>query len=198
MARPAVFLDRDGTLLVERSYLRSVREMRLVRRGAEAVRRLNKAGLAVVVATNQSGIARGLLREDDLQAMHRELGRRLARGGARLDGIYYCPHHPEAPLPQYRRRCSCRKPSPGMLRRAARDLGLDLGRSYAIGDSLRDLEAGRRAGCRTVLVRTGYGREVAGDAAGDLVDHTAANLPSAVTWVLGQAARRARPRCRRP
>jgi D-glycero-D-manno-heptose 1,7-bisphosphate phosphatase len=211
MARPAVFLDRDGTVLRERDYLTSAHEMRLLPGAGAAIRRLNEAGFAVVVITNQSGIARGLLSERDLDHMHQVLRRRLARSGAQLDGIYYCPHHPEAPLRRYRRRCGCRKPAPGLLRRAARELNLDLPRSFAIGDSPRDLEAGRRAGCRAILVRTGYGMLTETTVDHRAFDHAADDLPAAVTWMLAQRRRacrampalqekqrRARVPCKRP
>jgi len=210
MPRPAVFLDRDGTVLRESSYLRSPETMRLLPGAAAAIRRLNRAGLAVVIATNQSGVARGLLSEADLEHIHQVLRERLRHRGAKLDGIYYCPHHSdpfgvaqgrpeprsrgEADLPQYRRRCRCRKPSPGLLLRAARELDLDLARSFAVGDSARDLAAGRRAGCRTVLVRTGYGRETEAELGKSAVDHAADDLPAAVDWILNYT----RARCQRP
>ena len=170
--------------------------LRLLPRAAEAIRRVNEAGFAVVVVTNQSGIARGLLTEDDLEEIHAVLRRRLARGRARLDGIYFCPHHPEGARREYRRRCRCRKPAPGMLLRAAEDLDLDLTRCYAIGDGARDVEAGRRAGCRTVLVRTGYGAETEARLGAELpADHVADDLSGAVEWILGE--RRGRRRARK-
>jgi D-glycero-D-manno-heptose 1,7-bisphosphate phosphatase len=146
------------------------------------VRLLNEAGLAVVVTTNQSGIARGMLTEDDLERIHLVLEERLAHRGARLDGIYYCPHHPDVGEKLHRIRCRCRKPSPGMLERAARELDLELSQSYAVGDGARDVEAGRRAGCRTVLVRTGHGDAV--DAVSLGPDLVAKNLFEAVKWIL--------------
>ena len=195
MGRRAVFLDRDGTIVREVEYLRSPEELRLLPRAGEAIRRLNEAGFAVVVVTNQSGIARGLLTEGDLEEIHTVLRRRLARRGARVDAIYSCPHHPEAPLPEYRRRCQCRKPLPGMLVRAGRELDLDLARSYAVGDGERDVEAGRRAGCRTVLVRTGYGAKTEARVGGGLAaDHVADDLSGAVEWILGGRRRRGRVR----
>lgn len=169
--RAAVFLDRDGTLLDELGYRASPAGMRLLPGAAGAVRRLNQAGLPVVLVTNQSGVARGLFDEDDLARVHAELERLLAREGARLDAVLYCPHLPPSedaagsdPVgaggPQrYRRVCDCRKPAPGLYLRAARELGLDRSRSWAIGDALRDLEAARRAGVgQLVLVATGKGR----------------------------------------
>ena len=188
MGRPAVFLDRDGTIVREVDYLRSARDLRLMPGAAEAIRRLNRAGYAVVIATNQSGIARGLLTEDDLKEIHGTLIQRLAKRAARIDAIYYCPHHPEALVERYRRRCRCRKPQAGMLARAARDLKLDLARSVAVGDSARDVEAGRRAGCRTVLVRTGYGAKAEADLA-QPPDHIASNLSEAASWIVRRGKR---------
>jgi D-glycero-D-manno-heptose 1,7-bisphosphate phosphatase len=190
MGRPAAFLDRDGTIIREADYLRSAKRLRLLEGAADAVRALGEAGFAVVVVTNQSGVARGLLTEQDLQSIHEELRRRLARQGARLDAIYYCPHHPTGQVAEYRKVCRCRKPGPGLLERAASELGLDLARSFAIGDSERDVEAGRRAGCRTVLVRTGYGAVVeARWSKGASPDHVADDLAAAAAWVLKQTDR---------
>lgn len=150
--RPAVFLDRDGTLNEEVDFLRDPAELRLLPGVADAVRRLNEAGLVCVVVTNQSGIARGLLDEADLAVIHAELERQLAGGGARLDALYHCPHHPDF---GERVDCDCRKPRPGLLRRAAQDLDLDLARSVVIGDSPRDLEAGAALGIPGLLVESG-------------------------------------------
>jgi D-glycero-D-manno-heptose 1,7-bisphosphate phosphatase len=193
VSRPAVFLDRDGTIVREADYLRSPERLRLLPRAAEAIRRLNDSGFAVVVATNQSGIARGLLTEDDLAQVHKVLAERLAKRGARLDAIYFCPHHPTAGAGRYRRECSCRKPAPGMLLRAAQELDLDLSRCIAVGDSQRDLIAGREVGCRTVLVRTGYGRDAEAEASAPLpCDHVADDLAAAVQWILEQHGERSR------
>jgi D-glycero-D-manno-heptose 1,7-bisphosphate phosphatase len=199
MARRAVFLDRDGTVIREANYLRSPRQLRLIRGAAQAIHRLNAAGFAVVITTNQSGVARGLITEADLAEIHAALTKRLARRGTRLDAICYCPHHPEATVAAYRRRCRCRKPAPGMLLRAARDLDLDLRASFAIGDSARDIEAGRRAGCRGVWVRTGHGAKAAALPAGEArPDYVADNLSEAVTWLLAQARNRPPATCKRP
>jgi D-glycero-D-manno-heptose 1,7-bisphosphate phosphatase len=187
VSRPAVFLDRDGTIVREADYLRSPEELRLLPRAADAIRRLNEIGFAVVVATNQSGVARGLLTEDDLAQVHRTLQQRLAKRGARLDHIYFCPHHPTAGRGRYRQECSCRKPAPGMLLRAAEELGLDLSRCFAVGDSPRDLIAGRQAGCRTVLVRTGYGGRAEAESDDPLpADYVADDLAAAVEWIVEQ------------
>jgi len=194
MGRPAVFLDRDGTIIREAEYLRLREQVRLLPRAADAIRRLNEAGFALVVTTNQSGIARGLLTEVDLENVHDVLRQRLAAKGAHLDAIYFCPHHPDVGGEQYRRRCRCRKPAPGLLLQAAKDLHLDLDRSFAVGDSERDLLAGKRVGCRTVLVRTGYGRTTETQSSGPLpADHIARNLGGAVDWILKQSGTRSRP-----
>lgn len=152
--RPAVFLDRDGTLIEDRHYLRDAADVRLLPGAAEAVRRLNAAGLAAVVVTNQSGIARGLLTEDDYQESVRRLNALLEGEAARLDAHYHCPH-----LPGISGGCECRKPGPLLYQRAAADLGLDLARSWWIGDRLRDVEPAARLGGRGALVLTGAGRE---------------------------------------
>lgn len=155
---PAIFLDRDGTLVEEMEFLVDPEKLRLFPGAAAAVRRLNDAGLPVVIVTNQSMIARGLASEQQLALVHERLIAMLAREGAHLDGIYYCPHHPDVGERPYHAVCDCRKPLPGLLHRAAADLGLDLRRSAMVGDSLRDLEACAAAGCPTlILVRTGHG-----------------------------------------
>ena len=157
--RPGVFLDRDGTLLDEDGYLGDPAGVRLFPGAAGAVAALNAAGLPVVVVTNQSGVARGLFSEADVDAVHARVAELLSAEGAHLDLVLYCPHHPREGEPPYRRACDCRKPAPGMYQAGARALGLDLARSAAVGDSERDLEGARRAGIgRLLLVATGKGR----------------------------------------
>ena len=158
MTRPAVFLDRDGTINVERSYVTRPEDMQLVPGADDAILRLKGAGFAVVVVTNQSAIARGMLTEARLDEIHRDLELQLDVSSAVLDGIYYCPHHPEFPTDSVGPACDCRKPEPGLIFRAAQELGLDLKQSYMIGDSLTDLQAGWNAGCHAVLVLTGHGK----------------------------------------
>lgn len=155
MTRPAVFLDRDDTLIEDRGYIGNPDDVRLVPGAAEAVRRLSEAGYLVVVVSNQSGIARGLFDEDDLAAVHSRFEALLRESGAALDAAYYCPYldGDAAKVEEYRRNSELRKPKPGMLLKAADDLDIDLARSWMVGDSDRDVEAGRCAGCRTVLVR---------------------------------------------
>ena len=185
--RPAVLLDRDGTINEQMGYVNHLSRFQLLPGVARAIRSLNEAGLPVVVVTNQSGLARGYFPESLLEAVHAELHRLLAREGAHLDGLYICPHHPEAREERFRLDCNCRKPRPGLLERAAAELGLDLGRSYMVGDRWSDLRCGAAVGATTVLVLTGYGR---GDAAyvgpGQTVqpDHVAEDLEAAARWIL--------------
>lgn len=155
--RPAIFLDRDGVVIEDAHHLASPDQVRLIPGSADAIAALNRAGWPVVVVTNQSGVARGLFTRDAVHAVHAHLSEQLAGYGARIEAYYYCPHYPTAEVEAYRVECACRKPKPGMLLRAAADLGLDLDRSWMVGDRASDLEAGAAAGTRTILVRTGYG-----------------------------------------
>jgi len=156
--RPAVFLDRDGTINLEKGYLFRIEDFEFVPGAPEAIRLLNEAGFLVVVVTNQSGVARGYYGEAEVAALHRQIEDRLAGFGARVDAWFYCPHHP-AGTGDYAVSCSCRKPLPGMLLEAASRLDIDLSNSVMIGDKLADLEAAIAAGCRPILVRSGYGAE---------------------------------------
>jgi D-glycero-D-manno-heptose 1,7-bisphosphate phosphatase len=183
--RPAVFLDRDGTLIEEAGYLDRLERLAFYPYSIDAVRLLNQAGLAVVITTNQSGVARGLVEESFVLEAHAHIAARLAAGGARVDGFYYCPHHPQGAREAYRQVCECRKPAPGMLRSAARELGLDLTRSYSVGDRWHDLEAGTPDGGRGILVRTGYGRiDEAAPRSAAAPAAVVDNLIEAVTWIL--------------
>lgn len=154
MSAPAVFLDRDGTIIEDAGYLDDTSGVCLLPGAAEAIRRFRKAGYRVVVVSNQSGVARGLFDEDTLARVHARVVEALEGQGATLDGAYYCPYldGPEAKVAAYRRDSELRKPKPGMLLQAARELDIDLKRSWMIGDSSSDVEAGRRAGCRTIRV----------------------------------------------
>lgn len=159
LLRPAVFLDRDGTINVEVHYLSHPDQLELLPTVAETIGMLNGRGIAVVVITNQAGIARGYFPEHQLNEIHQRLFELLGDHNATLDGVYFCPHHPTEGLGDYRIDCECRKPLPGMLMRASADLGIDLERSLMIGDRESDLQAGASAGCKTALVLTGYGLE---------------------------------------
>ena len=155
--RRAVFMDRDGTLSHEVGYVNHASRFRLFPYTVDAVRLLNRAGLAAVVVTNQAGVARGYFPESVIHEVHGALEAAMAAGDARLDGIYYCPHHPSVGEPPYRLDCDCRKPRPGLLRRAAADLDLDLSRSWVVGDRHGDLQLAWNVGARGVLVKSGYG-----------------------------------------
>jgi len=181
----AVFLDRDGTLNVEVDYLSDPDDLRLLPGVPAALRRLAEAGFLLCVVTNQSGVARGLFDEETLFRIHERLVAELAAEGARVDSIGYCPHHPgEGELP-YRRECRCRKPGPGLLEDAALRFGVDLARSFTVGDSLRDLEAGAALGVRGVLVRTGKGAEEERKArASGRAVTVVADLAAAAEWIL--------------
>ena len=183
--RPAVFLDRDGTIVEESGYLDRLERLVFFPFSVDAIRVLNRAGFAVVVVTNQAGIARGIVRESFVGEAHRHIAARLGLGGAHIDGFYFCPHYPSGVVEQYRTACDCRKPQPGMLRRAATDLDLDLARSFVVGDRWHDLAAGQAVGARGVLVRTGLG--VKDEAAPDAAVTPAAivdNLMDAAAWIL--------------
>ena len=185
--RPAVFIDRDGTLTEEVGYVNHPSRLRLLPRSAEAVRRLNGAGIAAVVATNQAGIARGYFTEDVMHAVHERLAAELKDAGAHLDGLYVCPHHPTEGAPPFRADCECRKPKPGLLVRAARELDLDLHDSCMVGDKASDLLVAPAVGARSVLVLTGYGRgewEYHRANFSVIPDHVAADLLDAVDWVI--------------
>jgi D-glycero-D-manno-heptose 1,7-bisphosphate phosphatase len=155
--RKGVFLDRDGTLIEDKDYLKDPAQVVLERSAAEAVARLNEQGFAVILVSNQSGVARGYYTEEDVAAVHDRLTELLGAGHARLDAMYHCPHHPEGSVEAYRQTCSCRKPATGMLLRASEDWDIELTRAYMIGDKLTDMEAAGREGLTGILVKSGYG-----------------------------------------
>jgi D-glycero-D-manno-heptose 1,7-bisphosphate phosphatase len=157
VTRPAVFIDRDGTMLDELGYVTPGSEVKIYPFTAESIRRLTDAGFPVVVITNQGGIALGMYDHAFVDATHARLAETLSAEGAHVTRWYYCPHHPEGKVPEFTQTCACRKPGTGMLEAAARELGLDLGRSWVVGDQWRDIELAHRVGARGVLVRTGYG-----------------------------------------
>ncbi len=179
--RPALFIDRDGTLNEEVDHLHRPEEAFLTPGAGQALARVNRLGIPVVVVTNQAGIGRGRFGWSDYEAVMARLRDLLAAEGAHLDAAYACPFHEEAQGDYRIVDHPDRKPNPGMLRRAAEEHGLDLARSWMVGDKALDLEAGRRAGCRVALVRTGYGAEL--DASADVV---AENLAGAIAQILAQ------------
>ena len=154
-AAKAVFLDRDGTLIQNLHYGSDPLAIRLEEGVGEGLRLLKQEGFLLVVVTNQSGVARGYFTEEHVEEMNRRLAEMLEEEGASLDGIYYCPHHPDGGVPHYSIACECRKPQPGMIRAASADLGIDPAQSWMVGDILDDIEAGNRVGCRGILVDVG-------------------------------------------
>jgi len=189
VTRRAAFLDRDGVLVVDRHLITSVDQVELFTGAAAAVRRLNDAGFAVVVVSNQPVVARGMVTEAQIERIHRFIAAELKAAGAVIDRFYFCPHHPHATLPAYRVACSCRKPGAGMLREAARNLGLDLSTSYMIGDRVSDVAAGQAAGCTTILVETGMHEQPMIEASQPVSaslepHHRSADLAAAVAWLL--------------
>ena len=183
--RGAVFLDRDGTLIEDVGYVGRIDQVTVYPWTVRSILAFNRAGLPVVIITNQSGVARGYFEEAAVEDVHRHLTKVVEAGGARIDAFYYCPHHPEGTVEAYTRRCECRKPGRGMIDRASADLGLDTTRSYVVGDKWVDVALARAIGARGLLVRTGYGTaeesrprpDVAADAVVD-------NLGVATHWIL--------------
>lgn len=153
----AVFLDRDGTINREADNLRDVRDLKLLPNAAKAICLLNKIGLLVIIITNQPVVARGWLTEGEVEAINDILLKRLQKKGAKIDDVFYCPHHPDASLSKYRQDCDCRKPNIGMIKSAVKKYKINLSKSFLVGDSTRDILTGQRAGLKTVLVKTGYG-----------------------------------------
>jgi D-glycero-D-manno-heptose 1,7-bisphosphate phosphatase len=183
--KPAVFLDRDGTLIEDVDYLSAFDQIVVFPWTIDALRLLVRAGFLTIVVTNQSAVARGIVAEDFVTETHQELNRRFGRGGAHVDGFYYCPHHPEATVERYRGSCRCRKPDPGMIEAGALDHAVDLTRSWMIGDRWIDVATGNRAGVRSILVRTGHAERVEETApAGTRADAILNNLMEAVGWIL--------------
>ena len=185
--RGAVFLDRDGTINEQMGYINHISRFVLLPGAAAAIRRLNEAGIPVVVTTNQSGLARGYFPAELVDEVHALMTRQLAAAGAHIDAIYVCPHHPEAVEERYRQRCDCRKPRPGLFTRAAADLGLDLSASFVVGDRWSDLKAARAIGAAAILVLTGYGigdRQYIGPTQEVQPDCVADDLGAAVGWIV--------------
>jgi D-glycero-D-manno-heptose 1,7-bisphosphate phosphatase len=190
--RAAAFLDRDGTIIEDVDYLRRLEDFRMLPGAPDGILALNRAGIPVVVVTNQSAVARGYITEEFVSIVHRHLASELSRGGAHVDAFYYCPHHPAGTVPGFRCECTCRKPGTGMLSRAASELGIDLAASYLVGDKLLDIETARRAGARGILVTTGCGAgELGRLPAARLAApaHVASDLVEAATWIVQDLAR---------
>lgn len=177
--RFAVFLDRDGVINYEVDNLHKISDLKILPRAPQALKLLNKFKIPVIVITNQPVVARGWLTEQGVEKIHYEIERRLAKDGAKIDKFYFCPHHPEADLPKYRVICNCRKPATGLFEKAAEEFGIDLKKSYVIGDSFRDIEAGKKLGATTILVKSG-----SGDLRESVPDYSVKDLFEAVKLIL--------------
>ena len=195
--RPVVFLDRDGTLNIEAGYIRDVQNLNLIQGAGEAVKKMNDAGIVCVLTTNQTGPARGYYPESHIHALHERLIKLLAEHGAKLDAIYYCPHlspeegGKEAP---YNIACDCRKPGPGMIERAFREIsGIDRGNCYVVGDKATDIYFARACSCKGILVETGFGLDVQDGKYQWRVepDFQAGSIVEAADWIIASASARA-------
>jgi D-glycero-D-manno-heptose 1,7-bisphosphate phosphatase len=187
MQRRALLIDRDGTVCEDVGYLDQPQALHVLPGAAEALVAAERAGFQIVLVTNQAGVGHGRFDELTLDSIHDRLRELLGERGARVDGIYYCPHHPEALLARYRLDCACRKPKPGMLLRARDEMGIDLASSYLVGDHPRDIAAGAAAGATSVLVLTGHGRRMWLETPRPpdvRPDHVADDLAAAVQWIL--------------
>jgi D-glycero-D-manno-heptose 1,7-bisphosphate phosphatase len=185
-----VFLDRDGTMIEDVGYLDAVDRIAFFPWTVDAIRSLNRAGFPVVVITNQSGIAREKFTEAFVNETHRLLSSRLEAGGARVEAYYYCPHHPEGTIAALARVCDCRKPGTALVERAAADFGLDLARSFMVGDRWLDVALGQAMGGRGILVRTGVGADQEASSTPDLTaDAIVDNLIAAASYILSRTER---------
>ena len=182
----AVFLDRDGTIIEDTGYVAGRERVKFLSRSSRAIKLLNKNGFRVIVVTNQAGVARGYFDEEMVKTTNEYIQATLAKQGAFIDRFYYCPHHREGVVEEYRRDCYCRKPNPGMIERGGRDFNIDLKQSFVIGDHHHDVTAGYRAGCRTVLLGDGRASDEAITAP---PDHIARDLEEAVAWILKASPR---------
>lgn len=183
-----VFLDRDGTLNEEVNYLHKPEDLKILPGVSQALAELRKAGFRLVVVTNQAGVARGYYTEEDVKSLHRYMNRLLEQEGARIDRFYYCPHHPVHGIGPYRINCECRKPGTGMFCQAEEAFEVDREHSYMIGDKLLDTEAGKAYGLTSVLVGTGYGKELRQEQERSGIpptyDYYAADLCEAARWII--------------
>jgi len=180
----AVFLDRDGTIIEDVGYLSDIGQIRILPGAAKALRLLNDNGFKVVIVTNQAGVARGYFTESMANEINEKLVRLLADRGSVVERIYYCPHHIEGIIAKYKKECNCRKPNPGMIEQAVKELAIDITNSVMIGDKNSDIEAGRRAGCgRTIFISGGINPEEV-EALSQAADYIATDLLEAVKWLL--------------
>lgn len=188
---PAVFLDRDGCVNVEDDHIRSIEQFRLYPDTLESIRKLNRAGFLIVIITNQSGVARGYMTEELVGEVHKLMLTWFDEADVRIDAVEYCPHHPDGAVEKYSIKCDCRKPAPGMLKRAAARLDIDFSRSYVVGDKISDIELGPVTGAKAIMVKTGFGEREAGKIRNSdhlAPDFIADGIKDAVDWILADAA----------
>jgi D-glycero-D-manno-heptose 1,7-bisphosphate phosphatase len=191
-AQPAVFLDRDGTMVRDVGYLSRREDLQWLPYTIDAIRLLNRAGFLVFVITNQGGIALGFCTEAFVRQTHDEMSAFIAAAGGRVDGWFFCPHHPLARDRSLRVECECRKPKTGMIRQASEQFAIDLARSFVVGDKIADVDLAAGIGARGILVRTGYGEAEVKRHSGNVpgAAYVAAELMDATTWILLQSGRR--------
>jgi D-glycero-D-manno-heptose 1,7-bisphosphate phosphatase len=185
--RPAVFLDRDGTINEQMGHINHLSRFVLLPGVPEAIRLLNREGFLTIVVSNQSGVAQGYAPLELVHEVHRHLESALGQKGARLDGIFFCPHHPRGTVPEYATECNCRKPRTGLIDQARRAFEIDMARSYVVGDRCQDIQLANRSGIRGILVKTGYGTGEAEYVLPGLPEkpvHIAEDLYGAVCWIL--------------
>lgn len=185
----AIFLDRDGTIVKQKTgrYITSVNQIKLFANAPKALRLLNQAGYKLIIFTNQACVAHGLITEEEVTKINQYIRNLYLKKGVRFDKVYYCPHHPKGKIAEYRKVCSCRKPATGMLMKAKRELRINFKSSFVIGDTLRDMKAGKKSGARTILVLTGYGRQTKSELKRSeqrLIDYIAPNLLTAAKRIL--------------
>lgn len=189
----AIFMDRDGTISEEVGYINHINRFQLLPKTIDAIRLINQNDFKAIVVTNQAGVARGYFPEDLVHMVHTKMNRLLNQGGAHLDKIYYCPHHPKVGTARYRIDCNCRKPKSGMLEKAAEEFNIDFSHSYIIGDKYTEIAVGYKVGAKSILVLTGYGLgefELYGRQWEHKPDFVAEDLLAAVNWILKQEAKR--------
>jgi D-glycero-D-manno-heptose 1,7-bisphosphate phosphatase len=188
-AKPAVFLDRDGTLIHDVGYLSRVEDVQWYPWSIDAIRLLNRAGFLVCVTTNQGGVGLGFYGADLVHRVHAEMAAAVESGGGRVDGFFYCPHHPLAVVEEFRAECDCRKPRPGMIRQAEARFAIDLSRSFVVGDKIADVGLAANVGARGLLVKTGYGCAELERHGGDIpgAAFVAETVFEAAAWILTSA-----------
>jgi len=185
----AVCLDRDGTLIKEKGYITSPKQVKIFSTAPEALRKLANARFKLIVFTNQGAIAKGLISEKELADINKLVANIYESKGVKFEEIYYCPHHPEGTIAKYTRVCSCRKPATGMLSKARKDFNIDFKKSFVIGDTMKDMESGYKMGAKTILVLTGYGRKISKTLTNKqrkMISHFARNISGAAKWILGR------------